>query len=92
MKKYRCPWCGQYTISFWERIRVDYRFWGKCQECGEKWKFSNRALLILLPWLILVIAVGVSPIWIWLRVVIVSCLYAINCVLQATFIPIVKKE
>ena len=91
-KKYQCPWCKEETISFGNKARVNYRFWGKCKKCGKKWKFSEKALWILIPWLILIIVVGVSPIWIWLRVVAISCLYVINCILQATFIPIVKKK
>ena len=92
MKKQQCPWCGQYTISFWEKMRVGYRYWGKCKKCGQKWTLATEALWIILPTMVCITAVGTSPLRIWLRLIILLCLCILECILEAMLIPIVKKE
>lgn len=92
MKAKRCPWCGEYVISFWDRMRVSYRHWGKCKKCGQKWCFSLKAVFIILPALVCMATVSVSSLNIWLRLIILLGILVLSNVLQAIFIPIVKKE
>lgn len=54
---YRCPWCGQECLSFWEKADVGskYRKGNRCWKCREDYGMKGGNSRVLLPVSIVVV-------------------------------------
>ena len=89
--RFKCPYCGKFGFSLWEKIAEDYGGGIKCRVCKQK--CTNRGLVHLLVFVFLVIVVivlmGLFPNLIFKDISAICYTYACNYYIGYLFVTFV---
>lgn len=91
MKAFKCPNCGEETISLYEKAYIDVRYTNKCKKCnctyGPAWYAGIFTIATLL---------GICYVWetipnVTVKVLLCILIFFLDITINILFIPVVKK-
>ncbi|MDF2822197.1 MAG: hypothetical protein K0R15_2645 [Clostridiales bacterium] len=88
---YKCPHCGNESISLYKKANLDMRYNSKCKKCGEKYGLHSYSylldLMFLLGYFLILRTNFTEPI----KIVLGILLFLVDTLFNILFVPIVKK-
>jgi len=93
-KKFKCPVCGEETISIKEKRKLDYRYKSKlrCSNCNSRLRESKTSILLILGCVLLGGYIAIQEISWGIKTILLILLSVLYLYMNTYVIPIVKDD
>ncbi|MDF2821454.1 MAG: hypothetical protein K0R15_1895 [Clostridiales bacterium] len=88
---YKCPHCGNESISLFKKADLDLRYKSKCKNCGKKYGLSSYSYLLDLIFVWGCFLIQNTSFTVPLKIVLGILVLLVDKLFNILFVPIVKK-